>query len=689
MPSNTTTTKIPPGFVIGILIALIWAGFALRLKFLLGRLFYIDEYFSMLSALMTLQKGAPILPSGFFDDHGLILSYLSAASMLMMGGFSETAVRWPSLLIGTLTIPVSYMIARRLFFSNVAGLIAALTFVFERTSILWDGRIRMYALAYLMIMLAAYFIYQGAIKNPGSKYRLLFVICAVGSLWSHYVTIFALAAMVLTALAMALFIPAINSSWLWKKSLVFEALIAIAAMGPVFWVLSQSFLGNNLAIENPSHNAGTLLGLGYLSGYLNISLDWQNIAKFVPYFQREANHFLVIFAIIAFFYAGFQLFQRRAKFQDFAAIFLASIIPLTILIISTFADDSWHDRRYLYILSMPFLILLAAYGFINVGQTLENLYLKLQSKKQKPHWLIKVGALGLIFVSVWAYWGNTILNIISPSSTGGYGAAFTFIKEHWQANDQTITWHPAACYVYLEHCNFYANQHTPKLAYKNGQWVDTFIGSRYIADANMLNQVLSTGQRTWFVVDMDRFYGHFDDIMRQQILNQMYLVRSADAIFVFQSREGLHPVAESPSATLRGDFGAIVLEGYHADFTQVETRQDIPLTTFWRPINTFPGKNIKAFIHLRNQANETVAQADHKLFGVHDNILALRDEWNLMHLQNRWLRDGTALSVPQNLPSGLYTLYLGLYDPDTLERYPLYNDTSGENAIRLTSITIP
>ena len=131
------------------------------------------------------------------------------------------------------------------------------------------------------------------------------------------------------------------------------------------------------------------------------------------------------------------------------------------------------------------------------------------------------------------------------------------------------------------------------------------------------------------------------------------------------------------------------LEGFDADFSKPDMNQPVLLTTFWKPISTFPGKKVKVFIHVRNQANETVAQADHELFGVHDNTLALRDEWNLMQKKGRWLRDSTTLAIPETLPSGLYQLYLGLYDPDTFERYPVNNDASGENAVLLTTITIP
>jgi hypothetical protein len=36
----------------------------------------------------------------------------------------------------------------------------------------------------------------------------------------------------------------------------------------------------------------------------------------------------------------------------------------------------------------------------------------------------------------------------------------------------------------------------------------------------------------------------------------------------------------------------------------------------------------------------------------------------------------------------LLIFYIGLYDPNTLVRYPLANDRSGENAVQVTKITV-
>jgi hypothetical protein len=84
----------------------------------------------------------------------------------------------------------------------------------------------------------------------------------------------------------------------------------------------------------------------------------------------------------------------------------------------------------------------------------------------------------------------------------------------------------------------------------------------------------------------------------------------------------------------------------------------------------------KIFVQLRNSQNQVVAQADHFFY---EGLLTL-DEWRTLYAENEWLRDTATLQLPQALDEGPYKIYVGLYDPETLERVPISNDTSGENA---------
>jgi hypothetical protein len=51
--------------------------------------------------------------------------------------------------------------------------------------------------------------------------------------------------------------------------------------------------------------------------------------------------------------------------------------------------------------------------------------------------------------------------------------------------------------------------------------------------------------------------------------------------------------------------------------------------------------------------------------------------------------DVVGIPISADLPSGEYRVLAGLYRWDTLERIPVINDTTGENAVQLEIITIP
>ncbi len=96
------------------------------------------------------------------------------------------------------------------------------------------------------------------------------------------------------------------------------------------------------------------------------------------------------------------------------------------------------------------------------------------------------------------------------------------------------------------------------------------------------------------------------------------------------------------------------------------------LSLYWRTLQPFP-ERYKIFVQLRNHEGQTVASADHE---VYDGLIPTQ-LWPV----NAILKDTNHLSLPPDLEPGVYALYLGLYDPDTLERLPIINDTSGENAV--------
>ena len=158
--------------------------------------------------------------------------------------------------------------------------------------------------------------------------------------------------------------------------------------------------------------------------------------------------------------------------------------------------------------------------------------------------------------------------------------------------------------------------------------------------------------------------------------------------------------ALSPIKSVSADFDLIILQGYRVDLTRLNADSEIYLTTFWQPNASFAeisaGFPVKVFVHLRNKNNENVAQADHILFGDEagnpqpfTGYLAISAKWDMAKEKKHRLRDETTLSIPVNLPPGVYQLYTSLYNPATFERYQILNDVSNEDAVLLGDVIIP
>lgn len=125
--------------------------------------------------------------------------------------------------------------------------------------------------------------------------------------------------------------------------------------------------------------------------------------------------------------------------------------------------------------------------------------------------------------------------------------------------------------------------------------------------------------------------------------------------------------------------GQIMLQGYNISQTAVAPGAKIDLTLFWRALKRIP-KDYTIFLHLRDQAGETVAQFDYEPFS---------GSYPTRNWQPGQLLTGPReFTLPAKFPAGKYNLVIGLYDRQSLERLPLVDDQSGENALFLTDLLV-
>jgi hypothetical protein len=132
-----------------------------------------------------------------------------------------------------------------------------------------------------------------------------------------------------------------------------------------------------------------------------------------------------------------------------------------------------------------------------------------------------------------------------------------------------------------------------------------------------------------------------------------------------------HP---TPESKLEENFGNVIrLAGY--DFTQTE--QDLSLTLYWESLAQ-TDIDYTVFVHLRNQADETVAQMDRPpAAGAYPTSL-----WT----PGETIRDNLQIPLPEDLPPGRYDVVAGLYNVVTGTRLSIVGRT--ESSIPLATIEL-
>lgn len=118
------------------------------------------------------------------------------------------------------------------------------------------------------------------------------------------------------------------------------------------------------------------------------------------------------------------------------------------------------------------------------------------------------------------------------------------------------------------------------------------------------------------------------------------------------------------SNPLQAQLGAsIVLHGYDWEVNSPRRDHEATLTLYWEA-SEVPTHSYRVFAHLVSAANGSiVSQVD----GIPVDWLRPTNGWRIGEI----LTDRYDLPIPENLTAGTYYVYVGMYDPDTLDRLPI------------------
>lgn len=626
---------------------------------------YPDEFVTLLAVRAILERGLPILPSGLFYEHGLLFSYLGAAASAL-AGFSREAVRAASLLasLGSILL-VWHWGGRHL--STLTGLLAAAVLAFAPDAILWGGRARMYSLLLVGVLLASDAALRGAVQNHRG-WRVLAAGALLAAALTHFV-------------ALALVVPLVSGMGvlLWRQAR-HRGLRALVPELPVWaGVVVVALLVKRLGQPNSiapleGTPSGVLDGLFqvlriYAAWPEDVAAGWPAAAAF---FGAAEHIWLSVLAVVGIVVAVRRQLQNAADARDRAVLFLAWLVGVSVLEMGLAVAPQRRDERY-YFMLLPLLALLGAEGCVRLASVLTRLL----QRADRVRRLSVPAALAACAVIAGGYAPADAALVARRGSD--YDAAFAYVRANWQADDAILTGTPAAAAFYLGRNDYYAMQgagYAYRLMERAGQIVDRWTGSPWLGSDAQLHAVLSGPRRVWLVLERwGLTVEYFTPLTMQRLLAMTDFIREENGIIILRSRPGARLIPEHPSRPLVAQFADLItLQGYDVALLIANPTRSLELVLYWQAQRRLD-YDYTVFVHLRDPLGRTVAQADHvPLAPVYPPTL-----WP----PGRTIRERSVLRLPQGMPPDTYTLWVGLYRLDTLERLPVVGDTSGENAVPL------
>jgi len=106
-----------------------------------------------------LERGKPVLLTGYSGGLYQYLLYWVMAGSAKIFGLNEFALRFPLLISGVLTIPVTYLLGKELF-NKKTGILSAILVAFLNIEILYSRQARPYQAVQLFYLCEAYFAYR-------------------------------------------------------------------------------------------------------------------------------------------------------------------------------------------------------------------------------------------------------------------------------------------------------------------------------------------------------------------------------------------------------------------------------------------------------------------------------------------------------------------------------------------------
>ncbi|HUW96961.1 MAG TPA: glycosyltransferase family 39 protein [Anaerolineae bacterium] len=647
-----------PLFLAIMLVGLTCIGFYLRYTYARSSSPYIDEYTTMWVALRTLRFGYPVFSTGALYGQGVLLSYLVAA-VFRLFGFGEFIARTPILVVSVLSIPLLFVVGKRLF-SARAGLIAAALLAFDPQAIIWGGRARGYSLLLFLVALMVLFAYKGVIAGDKALYRRLLLLVVVTAVYVH--------------IGAALFFPAVvflallwrGWRWLLRPAVLAELLLAMMGLASSyhFYRLMQpegwTSLGEGRPALAPSLN---ILGAARRYGPFFVGPD-----------QLPFVVVITLFMLAGFAFCLLQVWRSRGnrirllEGEDAGLAFLCvTFLFMMTEMIFLVGERRW-STRYLFMI-VPIFFLMASSmvvkvldlgtGWLEEGRLRSPLFSIFRSSHAGSSVLAGFVAVLIAFFALPTSLGA------ANSQELGYDLAFRYVGEHRREGDEVMSFDLSACMLYLnEDCDYVAVENdfhayaTKKGEYWIGAWGDVPI----LFTDQALRRAIDEADRMWFVVDERRFRSRYTADFIQYVWDRMELVTKERGVFVFLSENPPPVVLTIDRPVFYNLDEKVALLGHALSDDVLAAGGVLCLEMRWQGL-THILQSYSAFVHLVDAQGRMWAQHD----GAPLNGLHPTTHW----VEGEIISDPRELVLPQDMPEGRYRLQAGMYLPETMEHLPV------------------
>jgi 4-amino-4-deoxy-L-arabinose transferase-like glycosyltransferase len=657
---------------------------------------------------------------------------LARLSILVLGD-TAFSLRWPALGMSVLGIVFIYKVAQNLFGVR-AGLVSALLLAVSPYAIFYAHALRGYS-AVVSLPLLIYLLAWLALRSRKRRYWLAFVLASVAALYTHLFTIFALANVVFILGLMQWQNWRLSKSdgrWLPALTLSLAVILALLAVcyAPIWY---KTF--KNMTTSGVLSSAGVLwVQRPQVPASLWTNLQWFNGLEKGSFGQAGLYPFLGLVSMGV--WSGW-IAKRRAE----VSILLAwAFLPfMEIWLLRQILAGFWARPQYLGYTLPPLLIL--------ASLALAQLPAYRTSKKK---WIPAGLSLGFFTLMI-LFWCLTIAEFYQNYTSSNWQLTGNFLRRHATQADLVVCqrYQQSWRLVDLDPEDFCTRTLNYRRQADVSSTIDIITSYELVykllptLNAGMVNRQ----GRVWVVVwdvppdvspagldfpvtEFNRFGRSFILLADQEPTYVANLAQALNAIrattqgrdqqFIYSSmiaplaaasnqaeaaqaalalarqNQPEHPdsganlqMTEQLVQTLSGSViehplaanfgGKIQFQGYNIDPAVLSPGTTLHLTLFWSVLNSIQ-EDYTVFMHLRDQSGKTVGQFDYQPFG---------QAYSTKFWQpGQFLADQQQFTIPANFSPGEYNLVIGFYNPQTLERLPLINDQSGENALLLTQLRI-